>query len=116
MNRGSPPTAANARTGEFTPPGIVRFARSNSRRDLSMSRGLTCRDSPPCLLPPCLRGVGDALVLLRGARELLGALGPVGLHADQAREPLLSMLDHRVGLDERELRERVLVALLVLER
>jgi hypothetical protein len=28
-NRGAPPTADHARTGEFTPPGIVRRARSN---------------------------------------------------------------------------------------
>ena len=30
MNRGVPPTARNARTGEFTPPGITRWARANS--------------------------------------------------------------------------------------
>src|SRR5262245_50473350 len=30
MNRGVPPTARNARTGELTPPGITRCARSNS--------------------------------------------------------------------------------------
>src|SRR5688572_19635668 len=28
MNTGSPPTARNARTGEFTPPGMTRWARS----------------------------------------------------------------------------------------
>src|SRR5688572_10716913 len=30
MKRGKPPTARNARTGEFTPPGIRRTARANS--------------------------------------------------------------------------------------
>src|SRR5512132_1522608 len=29
-NLGVPPTAPNARTGVFTPPGITRLARSNS--------------------------------------------------------------------------------------
>src|SRR3954465_14740258 len=30
MKRGVPPTARKARTGELTPPGITRWARSNS--------------------------------------------------------------------------------------
>jgi hypothetical protein len=30
MKRGAPPTLRNARTGELTPPGIKRRARSNS--------------------------------------------------------------------------------------
>ncbi len=30
MNRGVPPTARKARTGEFTPPGVTAAARSNS--------------------------------------------------------------------------------------
>ncbi len=30
MNRGVPPTARKARTGEFTPPGVTTDARSNS--------------------------------------------------------------------------------------
>ncbi|GEL16390.1 hypothetical protein PA7_02270 [Pseudonocardia asaccharolytica DSM 44247 = NBRC 16224] len=29
MNRGVPPTALNARTGELTPPGMALLARSN---------------------------------------------------------------------------------------
>ena len=29
MNRGVPPTAPNARTGELTPPGVTRNARAN---------------------------------------------------------------------------------------
>jgi hypothetical protein len=30
MNRGVPPTEPNARTGEFTPPGMTARARANS--------------------------------------------------------------------------------------
>src|SRR5687767_12519819 len=30
MKRGVPPTARNARTGELTPPGMTRCARSNN--------------------------------------------------------------------------------------
>src|ERR1700730_14318004 len=38
INRGSPPTARNARTGEFTPPGIMLSARCCKRRDCSVLR------------------------------------------------------------------------------
>ncbi len=33
MKRGVPPTALNARTGEFTPPGVTACARSKSAAD-----------------------------------------------------------------------------------
>src|SRR6476619_2527404 len=33
MNRGVPPTARKARTGEFTPPGITVWARANASTD-----------------------------------------------------------------------------------
>jgi hypothetical protein len=36
IKRGEPPTALNARTGEFTPPGRSLLALSNSRVDLSL--------------------------------------------------------------------------------
>src|SRR3984957_3543607 len=36
INRGSPPTERNARTGEFTPPGIMLSARNWRRRDCSV--------------------------------------------------------------------------------
>src|SRR4051794_40728099 len=36
MNRGVPPTELNARTGEFTPPGMAAFARSNHALDCSV--------------------------------------------------------------------------------
>src|SRR5271156_1740410 len=38
INGGSPPTEANARTGEFTPPGIMLSARCCKRRDCSTFR------------------------------------------------------------------------------
>src|SRR6185369_2376706 len=38
MNRGVPPTALNARTGEFTPPGMRRCARAKSSSDCVMDR------------------------------------------------------------------------------
>src|SRR5581483_175842 len=38
INGGSPPTDRNARTGEFTPPGIMLSARCCSRRDCSVFR------------------------------------------------------------------------------
>src|SRR5580700_10233417 len=38
MNGGSPPTDPKARTGEFTPPGIMLSARCCKRRDCSTFR------------------------------------------------------------------------------
>src|SRR5579871_5519 len=38
MNGGSPPTEPNARTGEFTPPGIMLAARCCRRRECSVLR------------------------------------------------------------------------------
>src|SRR5438270_8310275 len=38
MNGASPPTAPNALTGEFTPPGIMLSARFCNRRDCSVLR------------------------------------------------------------------------------
>src|SRR5436190_21807550 len=35
MNTGTPPTAPNARTGEFTPPGMTAQARRKSKPDSS---------------------------------------------------------------------------------
>src|SRR5712675_624334 len=67
MYGGSPPTDVNARTGESTPPGITRLARSWSSFDLfrcvifSLGKGnieytagcgpvTQCRLSPPAVL------------------------------------------------------------------
>src|ERR671914_1332212 len=52
MNRGSPPTERNARTGLFTPPGIRLTARSMSRAERSMARIVLASTS---LLLPCKR-------------------------------------------------------------
>jgi hypothetical protein len=41
MNRGVPPTALNARTGEFTPPGVTRCARSNQSADWLVAGAVT---------------------------------------------------------------------------
>lgn len=41
MNLGVPPTEWNARTGEFTPPGVTVDARSNSARDLATAASVT---------------------------------------------------------------------------
>jgi hypothetical protein len=38
MNGGVPPTAVNARTGEFTPPGMTAQASSNNRADAAVAR------------------------------------------------------------------------------
>jgi hypothetical protein len=40
MNRGVPPTALNARTGEFTPPGVTARARSNQAADSAVGWGV----------------------------------------------------------------------------
>ena len=39
MNRGVPPTELKARTGELTPPGMEREARSNSWAERSVVCG-----------------------------------------------------------------------------
>ena len=44
MNRGVPPTAENARTGEFTPPGIAAHALSNRRREFSVRAAVSGPD------------------------------------------------------------------------
>src|SRR5581483_1912848 len=38
MKRGTPPTARKARTGEFTPPGMLRWARLKSSSERSMTQ------------------------------------------------------------------------------
>src|SRR5580692_5388701 len=40
MNLGTPPTGTNARTGEFTPPGVTLTARANSSAERSLVTGL----------------------------------------------------------------------------
>src|SRR4029077_11914616 len=72
--RGVPPTARNARTGELTPPGIVRCARAKSSSFL-----LTVQ-------PRSIEHAGDAA---RGALDF----GQVVMR-DHGRE-------HRTGVDAR---------------
>ena len=45
MNRGVPPTARKARTGELTPPGVTASARSNRACEASIE--VTRRFSQP---------------------------------------------------------------------
>jgi hypothetical protein len=40
MNRGVPPTALKARTGEFTPPGVTAWARANRAADSAVCRAV----------------------------------------------------------------------------
>ena len=42
MNRGVPPTAPNARTGEFTPPASTKAARSAAASDLAVTDWSFC--------------------------------------------------------------------------
>src|SRR5205814_2144378 len=75
---GSPPTARNARTGELTPPGMLRLARSNSSElralgptfRLSVGTGLRVRHF---LVVSLVGGfVDDALFLGQRLRLALG--------------------------------------------
>jgi hypothetical protein len=64
MNRGVPPTAANARTGEFTPPGVTCRARSNHACEAAEEGEDTWAFSPTPCAPDELRstaGTGEAL-------------------------------------------------------
>src|SRR5204862_5342373 len=65
MKRGVPPTARNARTGELTPPGMTRRARSNSS-SLVIGRGPAGGDS-----------VDVARILGRGDRFGFAAAGDI---------------------------------------
>src|SRR5881394_3639401 len=46
MKRGVPPTARNARTGEFTPPGMTLRERSNRRSFFDVMDGKHPREFP----------------------------------------------------------------------
>src|SRR5438132_2832572 len=92
MNRGTPPTAPKARTGEFTPPGVTSRARANSDSLLSATLGLA--------------GVDDVLeqpqrvrqrMLLRRAQPARGQAGRVtgrwGEHVAVAAVPAQAFYD-----------------------
>src|SRR6266851_7698267 len=70
MNRGTPPTAPNARTGEFTPPGVTSRARGNSDPLRGVGGG-----APP---EPCPRG-GVWGGRPPGPAELSATLGLAGV-------------------------------------
>src|SRR5258707_7214353 len=81
MNRGVPPTEPNARTGEFTPPGMTARARAN-RESLRLVTGVTLR----------LAGVYEVLeqpqrvrqrMLLRRAEPARGQAGRVARRRGQ---------------------------------
>src|SRR5205814_8807259 len=86
MNLGVPPTERNARTGEFTPPGIASCARLKSSSDLVTTQGYR---GPPLrapvdghdALPPLVnatlpdnRGVRHHPAVMAGAIGVLGVL------------------------------------------
>src|SRR5689334_1728278 len=50
MNRGVPPTALKARTGEFTPPGMAAHAREKSSAE-TVSTPSVWQSSPACRVP-----------------------------------------------------------------
>src|SRR4051812_9201164 len=97
MKMGLPPTALKARTGELTPPGITRLARSNKASEFGsvMAAFYPRKPSAPAMLqgrhdatrpPDRQRGV---LRGLRGAGSASHA-EPVGHdRADQLRAPRL---------------------------
>src|ERR1700679_177564 len=67
MYSGSPPTLPNARTGEFTPPGMNRSARLCSLRDCSVLRAII----PPAILAiGRRRSVSPNVVVAVAASEL----------------------------------------------
>src|SRR5690606_22262715 len=84
MNRGVPPTAPKARTGELTPPGTTRRARANRSSDFSMP--LTGPDYAPRAVRP---GCGSLAKAPAG-----GADGPTG-SLEVVGEP--GQHPHRVG-------------------
>ena len=74
MKRGVPPTARNARTGEFTPPGVTASARSNRACEAgAVERGMPswrhCRSRTWCAsvarAGSGLRGAGDLVAVHR---------------------------------------------------
>src|ERR1700741_4856309 len=70
MKRGVPPTARNARTGEFTPPGIRSWARMNRVSELVIIDGVRKRASVSGFgraVSSCAACEGGGVRLRRGA-------------------------------------------------
>src|SRR4029453_1786517 len=84
MNRGVPPTARKARTGEFTPPGVTARARSNRAceawnevtRRFSQATGRTGGLGTGTVDPPNIGAV--RISPSRRRQSGLGSTGPVG--------------------------------------
>src|SRR3982750_686116 len=80
MKRGVPPTARKARTGEFTPPGITRWARSNNSALVDTARA----PDPGRVVGHRFLHAGFAaalLVLLAGRQRPEEAVGHDAAHA-----------------------------------
>src|SRR5438270_13903098 len=61
MIGGSPPTDLNARTGEFTPPGITFSARCWALRERVRVRGMKVYCNSPDCFSNCERGDEDRI-------------------------------------------------------
>src|ERR687893_2691723 len=81
IKRGSPPTERNARTGLFTPPGILLTARSMSRAERSMVSIVLA--STLLLPPPCKRDRTPFVRLLGSLYGLAGQGGERGYPESQ---------------------------------
>src|SRR5436309_6195964 len=117
-NGGVPPTAPNARTGEWTAPGMERRARSNSSSDRVMPRfygwrrsGAARRNEPELSQHPDGEHVAVGLVPGPFVVALVVALGRIERHevgdlgGDRPVEPLLGPVPGRLG--RHPLRRRV---------
>src|SRR5579862_1830493 len=92
MKRGTPPTAPNARTGEFTPPGMTNWARENSASLRSVTLGFAGVDK----VLEQSQGIGER-VLVGGAEPARGQAGAVpgrrGEHVAVAAVPAQALRD-----------------------
>src|SRR5579863_4703235 len=92
MNRGTPPTAPNARTGEFTPPGVTARARANNRSLRSATLAFAGVDE----VLEQSQGIGER-VLARRAEPARGQVRPVpgrrGEHVAVAAVPAQALRD-----------------------
>src|SRR5215207_8256653 len=106
MNRGVPPTARKARTGELTPPGVTCPARSNNCADTGASYGYGSVTAPLsqarlcAQLPPSAEPAGG---LDRPVGQHRPGPGPADRgerlqHGPAAVDPAVrgGRLDHRV--------------------
>src|SRR4051812_14526296 len=70
MNRGVPPTEENARTGEFTPPGITAHASANRFAETSvLDMATSVPASPKASTTGCRRPANPHTLQLVGRSE-----------------------------------------------